>query len=203
MENNMKPEHTKLNMGCGFNKLNDHWNVDVEARCNPDEVVDFDVTPWPYDDNFFDKITASNVLEHLGRTPDSFLNILKEMYRVSQDGAEWAITVPHHRCDVQWDDPTHVRTITAGMFLLFDQQYNTQAIERKLGRSPLGLYNKIDLEVIDVQHQLIGYWREQLEKGMLGHGQLEVELNTKSNVAESVTMFVKVHKPGRFESYLK
>jgi len=34
----MTPEHTKLNMGCGFKKLNDHWNVDIEPTCNPDEV---------------------------------------------------------------------------------------------------------------------------------------------------------------------
>ena len=56
MENIMTPEHTKLNMGCGFKKLNDHWNVDVESKCNPDEVLDFEVTPWPYEYNFFDRM---------------------------------------------------------------------------------------------------------------------------------------------------
>jgi hypothetical protein len=61
MENIMEPEHTKLNMGCGFKKLNDHWNVDVEPKCNPDQVLDFEVTPWPYEDNFFDKINAVKV----------------------------------------------------------------------------------------------------------------------------------------------
>ena len=36
----MIPEHKKLNMGCGFKKLNDHWNVDVSPKCNPDEVLE-------------------------------------------------------------------------------------------------------------------------------------------------------------------
>jgi hypothetical protein len=44
----MTPEHKKLNMGCGFKKINDHWNVDVEAKCNPDQVLNLETTPWPY-----------------------------------------------------------------------------------------------------------------------------------------------------------
>ena len=125
----MIPEHKKLNMGCGFKKLNDHWNVDVESKCNPDEVLDFEVTPWPYEDNFFDKINADNILEHLGQDPKVFTNIVKEMYRVSKDGAEWFINVPHHRCDLFWDDYTHVRVLSAKTFKMFDQKVNFESIE--------------------------------------------------------------------------
>lgn len=199
----MKPEHNKLNIGCGFNKLNDHWNIDIEAKCNPDQVVDLENTPWPYEDNFFEKITASNILEHLGQDPKVFLNIIKEMYRVSVDGAEWFIQVPHYRCDLQWDDPTHVRAITSNTFTLFDQQKNIKSIERKLSHSTLGLYNNIDLEVFDITHNMVGYWIQQVNSGMLGSQQLEINLNTMANIAESINIFVRVHKPGRFESYLK
>ena len=69
------PEQKKLNMGCGFNKLDDHWNVDVESKCNPNQVLDFEITPWPYKDNFFERITADNILEHLGQSPKIFTNI--------------------------------------------------------------------------------------------------------------------------------
>lgn len=199
----MTPEHNKLNMGCGFNKLNDHWNVDVEPKCNPDQVLDFEVTPWPYEDNFFEKITADNILEHLGQDPKVFTNIIKEMYRVSKDGAEWFINVPHYRCDLQWDDYTHVRVITSKLFDLFDQQKNVQTIERKLSHSTFGLYHNVDLEVFDVSHNIIGYWRNQVEQGMLGPQQLDINLNTMSNIAESLNIMVKVHKPGRFEGFLK
>ena len=34
------------------------------------------------------------------------------MYRVSKNGAEWFINVPHHRCDLFWDDYTHVKPFT-------------------------------------------------------------------------------------------
>lgn len=199
----MTPEHTKLNMGCGFKKLNDHWNVDVEKTCNPDEVLDFEVTPWPYEDNFFDKITADNILEHLGQDPKVFTKIIKEMYRVSKDGAEWFINVPHHRCDLYWDDYTHVRPLSAKTFKMFDQKVNVQSIENKLSDSTFGLYHKVDLEVYDTTLNMVRYWTDQQQEGMLGPRQLEINLNTMANVAESVNIFIKVHKPGRCEDLFK
>lgn len=199
----MTPELTKLNMGCGFKKLVDHWNVDIEPKCNPDEVVDFEVTPWPYEDNFFDKITADNILEHLGQDPKVFTKIIKEMYRVSKDGAEWFIQVPHHRCDLFWDDYTHVRVLTPKTFQMFNQEFNFQTIEKNLSESTFGIYHGIDLEVYDVNYNMINYWMKQREEGMLAPKQFEVNLNTLSNVAESVNIFIKVHKPGRYEDLIK
>lgn len=199
----MTPEHTKLNMGCGFKKLNDHWNVDIESKCNPDEVLDFEITPWPYENDFFDKITADNILEHLGQDPKVFTNIIKEMYRVSKDGAEWFINVPHHRCDLFWDDYTHVRPLSAKTFKMFDQKVNLESIERKLSDSTYGLYHGVDLEVYDSTLNLVNYWIQQQQEGMLGQRQLEINLNTMSNVVESVNIFIRVHKPGRYEDWVK
>ena len=195
------PEHTKLNMGCGFKKLNDHWNVDIEKRCNPDQVLDFEVTPWPYEDNFFDKINADNILEHLGQDPKVFTNIIKEMYRVSKDQAEWFINVPHHRCDLYWDDYTHVRPLSAKTFRMFDQKVNFESIEKNLSDSTFGLYNNVDLEVYDSTLNFVNYWLQQQDEGMLGAKQLMINLNTMSNVVESVNIFIRVHKPGRFQDW--
>lgn len=193
----MTPEHKKLNMGCGFKKLNDHWNVDAESKCNPDEVLDFEITPWPYEDNFFEKITADNILEHLGQNPKVFTNIIKEMYRVSCDGAEWYINVPHHRCDLFWDDYTHVRALSAKTFKMFDQTVNMESISRNLSDSTFGLYHDVDLEVYDVTYNMVNYWTLQQQEGMLGTKQLDINLNTLANVAESINIFIRVHKPGR------
>lgn len=198
---NIVPEHNKLNMGCGFKKLNDHWNVDIEKRCNPDQILDFEITPWPYDDNFFDKITADNILEHLGQDPKVFTNIIKEMYRVSKNGAEWFINVPHHRCDLFWDDYTHVRPLSAKTFRMFDQKINFESISKNLSDSTFGLYHNIDLEVYDSTLNFVHYWIQQQDEGMIGPKQLMINLNTMSNVVESVNIFIKVHKPGRFEDW--
>lgn len=195
----MIPESKKLNMGCGFKKLEGYWNVDIEKRCNPDQILDFDQTPWPYEDNFFNKIHCDNILEHLGQDPKVFTNIIKEMYRVSEDKAEWYICVPHHRCDLFWDDYTHVRPLSAKTFKMFDQEFNFNTIERGLSESTYGIYNSVDLEVYDATYNIINYWKMQQEQGMLGHKQLDINLNTMSNVCETVNIFIRVHKPGRFE----
>jgi predicted SAM-dependent methyltransferase len=197
----LTPEHTKLNMGCGFKKLNDHWNVDIEKRCNPDQVLDFEQTPWPYEDNFFEKINADNILEHLGQDPKVFTNVIKEMYRVSKDQAEWFINVPHHRCDLFWDDYTHVRPLSAKTFKMFDQKVNFESIEKRLSDSTYGLYHNVDLEVYDSTLNFVRFWLDQQDEGMLGPKQFMINLNTMANVAESVNIFVRVHKPGRYESW--
>jgi predicted SAM-dependent methyltransferase len=199
----MKPESTKLNMGCGFKKLDGYWNVDIEKICNPDQIYDFEKTPWPYEDNFFTKIHCDNVLEHLGQNPKDFTKIIKEMYRVSKDSAEWYICVPHHRCDLFWDDYTHVRPLTAKTFKMFDQKYNFETIERKLSESTYGIYHNVDLEIQDVTYNIINYWKNQQEQGMLGFAQLDLKLNTLNNVCESINIFLKVHKPGRYYKLIK
>jgi predicted SAM-dependent methyltransferase len=199
----MKVESTKLNIGCGYRKLNDHWNVDSESKCNPDQVMDLETTPWPYEDDSFERITAHHILEHLGQDPKVFLSILKEMYRVSSDGAEWHIAVPHHRCDIAWDDFTHVRMITAKTFKMFDQKHNYEIIERGFGESTFGIHNNMDLEVVDVNYDIVSFWKQQLDEEMLGNAELNIKLNTLSNVAETVSIFIKVHKPGRFQHLIK
>lgn len=197
----MIPEHKKLNLGCGFKKLNDYWNVDVESKCNPDQVCDLEQTPWPWEDDFFTNINADNILEHLGQDPKVFTNIMKEMYRVSAPDAEWFINVPHHRCDLFFDDYTHVRVLTPKTFKMFDQILNVESIKKKLSDSTFGLYHDIDIEVTDVSYNIVGYWRNQQEEGMLAPRQLDINLNTLANVAESVNIFIKVHKPGRMKNY--
>jgi predicted SAM-dependent methyltransferase len=198
----MKPENNKLNMGCGFIKLNDHWNVDISPVCNPDEVFDLENTPYPWEDNFFKKITANNILEHLGETPKKFTAILKEMYRISADQAEWTIMVPHHRCDLFYDDYTHIRTLTPKTFRMFDQKVNFENIG-KISDSTFGIFNDMDLEVTDYTFNIISYWQNLLDEGMLGSKQFNINLNTMSNVVESTNIFIKVHKPGRCQDLVK
>lgn len=148
------------------------------------------------------RITADNILEHLGQDPKVFTKIITEMYRISEDGAEWYINFPHHRCDLFWDDYTHVRPLSEKTFKMFDQRVNLESIEKKLSDSTYGLYNNIDLEVYDVSYNIINYWKQQQIDGMLGARQLDINLNTLSNVAESVNVFIRVHKPGRHSDWI-
>lgn len=195
----LKPEHNQLNMGCGFNKLLDYHNVDAWKDCNPDQVLDFEQTPWPYEDNFFIKINADSILEHLGQTPQKFLEIIKEMYRVSAPDCIWNIIAPHHRCDNFYNDFTHVRVITENTFRMFDQKFNENTRKRKLSHSLHGIQNAIDLELVSANYDITSVFQTMLNEGMLGPKQLNIDLNTKSNVAESIKLQIKVHKPCRIK----
>lgn len=193
------PEHNWLNLGCGYVKLVDHWNVDINPRCNPDEIIDIERTPWPYMDNQFQQITAHNVLEHVGRDPDVFLSVIKEMYRVTKPGGQWKITALHHRYDGFWEDFRHVRPITPVTFKLFDQKINMESIEQQLYKSTYGVDNNIDIEVFDVDVSVLSRWKDQVDEGWLGKAEMGVKINTLANVVEHTHFFVKIHKPGRFE----
>ena len=199
----MTPEQRKLNIGCGYRKLEDHWNVDKNAKCNPNQVLDLDVVPWPYEDDFFERITANYTLNYLGHTPENFVEVLKEMYRVSAPGAEWCIRTIHPRCDTAVDDFFQRRIITPKTMMMMDQKFNFESLAKKTGDSVFGFDWEIDIEMKDISPNLLPTWTDQLQKGMIGTAQLELEAAHKSNVVESWTMFFKIHKPQRFADWYR
>ena len=86
---------------------------------------------------------------------------------------------------------------------MFDQKVNFESIAKKLSDSTFGLYHNVDLEVIDAHYELTSYFKELLQNGMIGSRELDIKLNTISNVCESITIQIKVHKPGRYETWFK
>lgn len=187
----------KLNLGSGFQKLQGFVNIDVSDMSDCDLKHDLMSFPWPFPDNSVDHIVAKDILEHLGNNGEDFINVMKEMYRVSVNGAAWEVQFPHHRSDIAYDDPTHIRRLTQTTFRLFDQKRALELKARNQAESPLALIHDIDIEVADVQHDWATYWREQVDSKAITEKELYFALNTHSNVAHSVIMLIVVHKPGR------
>jgi len=73
--------------------------VNVDKFGNPDILLNLETFPWPWDDNSVQEIILSHVLEHLGRTTEIYLDIIKELYRVCAAGAYIYIVTPHPRHD--------------------------------------------------------------------------------------------------------
>ena len=198
------PEHDKLNLGCGYRKLHGWYNVDINAECMPDEILDLEQTPWPYPDNFFSKLAAHHVLEHVGKEPQVFLAIIKEMYRISQPQAEWHMQFYHHRCDAFYNDYTHVRSITAETFRLFDQHYNQKCIDSGMPVSAHGIQHNIDIEIARIDLGINQYWIHQVDQGLVGRTAMEQKMTNYNNVIETVNLTMLVHKPqrhtGRFDA---
>ena len=201
LESTAKPEISerkiKINLGCGGQALPGFVNIDVSDISQANLKHDLMNFPWPFEDSSVDHIVAKDILEHVGTTPMDFINVLKEMYRVSSNGAAWEVQFPHHRCDIAVDDPTHVRLLTQTTFKLFDQKRAMQLMELQQAESPLAIEHDIDIEVCDVKHDWNNYWTEKVRNKEMTEDELYFNLNTMNNVAQSVIMLIQTHKPGR------
>jgi hypothetical protein len=75
-----------------------------------------------------------HVLEHLGRDPIVYLEIMKELYRVCEDGATIRVVVPHHRHEFfnsrGRDDPPAGETARQGASLKVTRE-PTEALAKR------------------------------------------------------------------------
>lgn len=192
-------EPKRLNLGCGLKKFDGYLNVDKNSFVNPDQVVDLNITPWPWKDNEFQHIVAKDVLEHLGNNGDDFIKIIKEMYRVSENGAIWEIQVPHWRCDIAYDDPTHKQIITVNTFQLFNRNRIFNKVSNGESDSILAFEHNIDIEVCDVNFEYTEPFAKRIKEKTISQDELIYSLNHLNNVALSTRILIQVHKPGRID----
>ncbi|MBT3989479.1 MAG: methyltransferase domain-containing protein [Rhodospirillaceae bacterium] len=184
----------KLNLGCGNNKLEGYLNVDSQQLCAPDQVVDLEVFPWPFEDNSVDEIVMSHVLEHLGETKEVYLAIIKELYRICQADAEIRINVPHPRHDEFIIDPTHVRPILPEQFHLFSKRLNAEWREAGYANTPLADYIDVDFEVEDVQWVLADDMLEKLQSGEISSDDLATRAQHEYNILKEIQIKLRVVK---------
>jgi hypothetical protein len=142
----------KLNLGCGEHKIDGYVNVDRHGSA--DVLHDLEDFPWPWLDSSVDEIFIAHTLEHLGADFDTFIGIIKEMYRICVPNALVKIVVPHPRHDHFICDPSHVRTITKDTMFLFSKRLNRQYAACGFSNSPLGLYYDVDFDVEYIEEQL-------------------------------------------------
>ena len=189
----------KLNMGSGFKRFKGYNNVDISPTYKPDEVVDLNITPWPWKDNEYSHIVAKDVLQLLGSTQDDIIKIIKEMYRVSDNGALWEIQVPHWRCDASISDPNYKRAVTMGLFNLFNKKHLIQSIQQGNTEPMLAYEHDIDIDVCDVQFLYTYPYEQRIKMGQITQEELNYSLNHLNNVASSMIVLIQVHKPGRYD----
>jgi hypothetical protein len=185
----------RLNLGCGGKILPGWVNVDKFDTCGPDQVVDLEQFPWPWEDNAVTEVLMSHVLEHLGARTDTYLGIIKELYRVCSDGAAITIVVPHPRHDNYLGDPTHVRPIVPDNLMLFSQKFNRECLARGAANTPLGLYLGVDFTVETINYDLGAHWRELHEAKKITSAELQNAIQSFNNVVQQITMTVRAIKP--------
>jgi hypothetical protein len=185
----------KLNLGCGSDILSGWLNVDRHPAAGVDQVVDLDGLPWPWADSSVAEVRLKHVLEHLGRDTETFLGVIRELWRVCRDGTKVAIIVPHPRHDDFVSDPTHVRPITEGMLRLFDQSANLEGRRRGFSSTPLGLMTGVDFRIESVQLAIEPLWLERHQRGELSYDELKHAVQHYANVAREIDVVWRAVKP--------
>ena len=101
-------------------------NLDCAQLPGVDVVADLDDcanTPLPFEDNTFDVILASHLIEHIRNT----LPFMQELHRIAKPNCGAVLQLPYGSSDDAFEDPTHVRPYFLGSFMPFSQPYYWRA----------------------------------------------------------------------------
>ena len=133
----------KINIGCGLNKKDDEFGVDINPRSNADMIFDLNKTPWEIEDSKFEVVYCDAILEHL----HNFFGVMEEIWRISKNGAKIYINVPHFSDIAMYSDPTHVKFFSSNSF------------ETLTGKNQWSFYTDARYEIISMKIKLKSLFR--------------------------------------------
>lgn len=179
-----KPEITKLHVGCGRTYIPTAINLDKTLLPEVDVVFDLEdcaTRPLPFEDNRFDEILMSHVIEHI----HNVLPMMQELWRVAKPGAKLLVAVPYGSSDVAFEDPTHVRQFFLGSWGYFSQV--------AYGGADYGYRG--DWKVVERSLRLLPHWSPQDYEDDL-EGALTI-INTHRNTVDEMLAILECVKPAR------
>jgi|SRR3989344_908317 len=120
----------KLNVGCGSKILAGYVNLDKFKIPGVDIVHDLEKFPYPFKKDSFEEIGCFMILEHM----EDLVQIMKELHRISKNGALIRIKVPYFSCASNFIDPTHKRLFSYYSFDFFtkDEEYNQFMFDKEM-----------------------------------------------------------------------
>ena len=184
----------KLNLGSGDKKIPGFINVDKYNTFNPDVVHDLEIFPYPFYNDEVDEIKLIHVLEHIGQTPNTFIKIIKELYRICCNEAKIHISVPHPRHDDFLADPTHVRPITTLGLSLFDLDLNKKWQKIGAANTPLAMIHNVNFKIIKNEVVLDSKYLKLLEDKKISKNELNETIEKYNNVVKQTNYILKVLK---------
>lgn len=175
----------KLNIGCGKDKKEGYINLDKEpgvgdVEFNLDDIDLFN-TRLPWDDNTFEEIYASHIIEHIRRP----MPLMQELWRVAKPNCTLIARVPYGSSDNAWEDPTHVRP-----YFLQSFAYFSQCAYGKANYGYKGDWQMTDRRLVMAGNVSAADWQDNLD------GLLEGVMNVRNIVEEFICTMTAV-KPAR------
>jgi predicted SAM-dependent methyltransferase len=92
----------KLNIGCGYDVKDGYINLDV-IDYGGNVIHDMNTFPYPFENNTFDEIYASHILEHL----NNFNKVITELHRILKPDGILIVYAPFFLNTKYFGDPDH------------------------------------------------------------------------------------------------
>jgi len=97
-----------LEIGSGLNPYQgreDEEVIHLDCRHLPhiEQIWNLENFPYPFPENYFDKIIALDVLEHLSNN----MKVVEQLWRIAKPGALFIVRVPYWSSCLAHRDPTH------------------------------------------------------------------------------------------------
>lgn len=136
-ENHMVTKH--LDLGCGTKPRNPYkheevFGIDISPEAlqlgNNIKFADLSIEKIPFENNYFDSVTAYDFLEHIPRVLPSnnkgyirfpFIELMNEIWRVLKHGGLLYAVTPAYPRQEAFVDPTHVNIITEKTHIYFTE----------------------------------------------------------------------------------
>ena len=134
-----KNKTLSLDLGCGSNLQNpfNHsmvYGIDILPSTNTNiKTADLNIEAIPFEDNFFDAVSAFDFIEHVPRiiyAPERkfpFVVLMSEISRVLKVGGKFLSFTPAYPNPAAFKDPTHVNIITDETFPFYFDNRNAHA----------------------------------------------------------------------------
>lgn len=131
----MKTKH--LDLGCGAHPRNpynyeDLYGIDIVERHNNSnanfhyKTANVILEKIPFEDNFFDSVSAFDFIEHIprlisheGKIVFPFITVMNEIHRVLKPGGRFYALTPVYPKESVFVDPTHVNFLTKNSYKYF------------------------------------------------------------------------------------
>lgn len=126
----------KVELGCGNQKPDGFYGVDIVDTEATDLIQDLDESEWNLPSNHFEIVGAIDVFKHL-ENPTQFM---EEVWRIAKPNADVVIRGPHFSSG-NWHDPTHKRLLGSRTF----EHYSSE--------TRFNFYSECAFQVIEVEIQ--------------------------------------------------
>lgn len=138
----------KLNLGCGRDIRKGWVNLDFTEGEGVDIVHDLNKLPLPFEDQKFDIVLCSDIVEHV-----DFIPLINDIYRILKKNGILKIRSPHFTSRLNFEDPTHKHQFSIKTFDYFikntnyaykrNVNYFSKIKERRIIFSKGGIFLKI------------------------------------------------------------